>query len=837
MTQVKIPDPNTLVDQQIVNVEGPDGIITTYVYDLETRCLTYKDSQIIIPPFHGQTHVTSDPVPDATEDLHGLMSSDDKAKLDALLQMRLGVLGFMGSGFPDDQGWLQGDIILAAGTEFINLERVGNVIRFTVDSSIPLCSCEECAQIFWIQDESDIASIRPPSCGGKLPGANVYGEFKVFLLPETTIFDPANPLATLNKKNRYPAVIFKRSTDQLVPGQAEWETILRRRSNGTTSVGWVMTPGPTRARAVWFMGEDSDGNDIRFEFELKSEPGILGALLYKGHTLTRRMAVITSYAPSVLATNQYNVKYWDILKAEPVGSSFVSTNIWKYQNPENSPTALVNPRQLVLDGTQDILPIGTLVQLWEFKIAEVSGQAVLKRFFNLEPNLGAETLWGLTGAVRFGDLLTARKELEFGSEPQSGVRTDILDACLFERTIWGITGFEDPLLLSDDLDSGSGEILEPSGVQINNQYEADIDPALPGLKVVENVPSVEKMERPIFLWHRINHRNFYTRTLIGQPESSRFPPIDILLKSPVDSVDDVYMKIIRRGIISSGPYINKRFIIAKGAQWKQLPADGAIRVLTGSFRDRVWNYFAKTNFSNYDDDGVMLIGTDMFPFSEDATGSVGDEIGSGSGGSTVDEVPLHTTVVELLHLDFTSPAVRLEFSVNTTSGDETVQLQFKSGTLDMSQPYELNLSGDNRDDLVRGFKQGYYVSGIYTQSGFIHSNETPASNPEGFKCYWGGFLPYEIDGQTERWNVLETMVRDNQLWIWWNNLLIPPSTIESAKLPTPVVVNTPYFPFSSPLDVGKLGLRLWPQAKIRSVEVRDQILRYNEFAHGQLELR
>ena len=108
MTQSHIPDPRTLVDEQVVTITGHDGASTTYIYDLETQTLTYKDSDIVIPPFHGQTHVTTDPVPDATEDLHGLMSADDKAKLDALLQTRIGVLGFVGSGFPDDQGWLQG---------------------------------------------------------------------------------------------------------------------------------------------------------------------------------------------------------------------------------------------------------------------------------------------------------------------------------------------------------------------------------------------------------------------------------------------------------------------------------------------------------------------------------------------------------------------------------------------------------------------------------------------------------------------------------------------------------------------------------------------------------
>jgi len=1226
MVQAHIPDPRTLVDEQVITIQGHDGASTTYIYDLETQTLTYKDSNIVIPPFHGQTHVTSDPVPDATTDLHGLMSADDKARLDALIQTRIGVLGFIGSGFPDDQGWLQGDIILAAGTEFINLERVGNVVRFTVDSAVPLgccfvpgapvhmadgttkpienvqigdlvvthsgdvrrvsalkrnpwngdiydisvigreglavtgyhpilaagvvsavrnkalrdvgllhdefhwvradslqvgdkvalrgasthvvevksidfsgpsatlsegmiyptrsdgfvdgmasgipqsvevnadlmrllgiyvaegcysdkngirftvhekemhggigsdvirlmrdifklepkiykrglakacdikfsskilghkllewfgkgankksvpdwimsldpalqyyfllgvlqgdgyvqkqenpfialhlaserlisqlaaicdrlgynfqtpggkrnsagpaarkagrkagnyayrltlngshCpellrdlsgiqissqtdirtgtvrsvekrhydgivynlevekdrsyvvngiavhNCEECANIFWLQDPSDVAAIMPPSCGGKLPGVNEYGELKIFAMPETTIFDPSKPLDTLNKKGRYPTLQFRRSTDQLQAGAAELEIVLKRRTNYTTQVGWAMTPTPTKAVCAWWMGDDSLGNQIRFDLDAQTEPGMLGALLYKGHTLTRRMAVVTSYSPSVIATNQYNVKYWDVLKAEPIGSAFVATNIWKYQNPENSPTANTNPRTLTLDATGALLDIGTLVQLWEFKIAEVSGQPIYRRYFNLQPQLSADVLWNLTGAIRFGDLLTARKENEHGSDPTTGVRTDVSDLTTIERTIWGLKGYPDILLLSDDLLDSSGPNPDPSGVQINDQYMADIDPTLPGLKVIEPIPTASYPSRPVFLWHRLAHKNHYLKALIGQPDSSKFPPIDILLKAPVESTTDMYGKIIRRGTITKGPFTNGHFIIAKGVCWKDLPQSGAVRIMTGNYRNTIWDFYAKTAFSNYDDDAVVLIGNDTFPFSEDS-GSAGP--GSGSGGGS--DTPLSTTVVEILHQDFNAPAVRLEFSINPTSGDETVQLRFVVGTLDMAVPYELNLSGNPDDDFVRGFTPGYMVSRVYTQSGFITANEAPAADPEGFKCYAGGFLPYEIDGQLERWNVFEAMFRDGQLWLWWNNLLIPPSALDSAELPTPVVVNTPYFPLTSQLDIGKTALRLWPGAKIRAVEVRDQGMRFSEFSHGQLELR
>jgi hypothetical protein len=830
--QSHIPDPRTLVDEQVITIVGHDGASTTYIYDKETETLTYKDSNIVIPPFHGQTHVTSDNVPDATPDLHGLMSAEDKAKLDCLTQMRIGVLGFLGSGFDSDQGWMQGDIILAAGTEFIQLERVGNVVRFTVDGAIPLSCVESCAQIMWQQDESSVSSIRPPSCGGKLPGVNSYGEFKIYLMPETTIFDPSKPLDTFNKKGRYPAFIFKRSADQLQAGAAEWEVVLKRRSNYTTQVGWAMTPGPTKARAVWFMGDDTAGNQIQFDLDAQTAPGMLGALLYKGHTITRRMGVITGYASSVVATNQYNIKYWDIQKAEPIGSSFVATNIWRYQNPENSTSASVNPKAIILDATEGLLPIGTLVQLWEFKIAECNGEPLYKRYFNTQPQLTADTLWNLTGAVRFGDLFIARKETEHGSDPQTGAVIDVSDLSTFERSIWGLKGYPDPLILSDDLTDSSGSTPNPSGIRINDQYTCEIDPTLPGLKVTESLPSATIMDRPVFLWHRLSHKDVYFRALIAQPDSSRFPPIDILLKAPIDSIDDVYLKIIRRGYISIGPFSGSRFVIVKGARWNDIPKSGSLRIMTGLQRNQVWNYYAKCAFSNYDDGAVMLIGVDTFPFSEDATGSDGGLTGSGG----LNEIPLHTTVAEVMHLDFNAPAVRLGFSMNPTSGDETVQLQFRVGTLDMRVPYEFNASGDEDDDFVRGFTEGYMVSRIYTQSGFIRANESPASDPEGFKCYYGGFLPYEIDGQLERWNVLELLFKEGQTWIWWNNLLIPPSVTDCASLSTPVVITTPYFPLTSQLDIGKVALRMWPGAKIRTVEIRDNAQKFTVYSHGQLEL-
>lgn len=949
MAQFKIPPKSQLVDQQFLRIAGPDGLSIGYRYDAETCTLYGKESEIIIPSFHGMTHIAEDPVPLATTDTPGLMSSSDKAKLDAVTQTRLGVLGFSGAGFADDGGFLQGDIILAAGTEFISLERIGNVIRFTVDSPVPLnCGCEECAQIFWIQDESDTTAIRPPSCAGKIPDVNVYGELKVYQLPESTVVNPSNPTTVLNTKNNYPALIFKRADDTVTPGQAEFELILSRNSNQTTNVGWAMTPGATGTpQAVWFMGLDNDGNQVRFELNVEKEPNLLGSILYKGHSLTRQMAVVTSYSSSILSTNIYNCKMWSVNTAQPVGDEFTATNVWRYNNPENSATDLLNPRQLVLDATSDLLPIGTLVQIWEFELSRINGVRQVQRFFNQQPKLNPTTLWGVGGAIRFGDLLEARDEVPGVGPTELTANVDsVNDVRLIERTQWGLTGFEDRLLLADDgqllegtdegqvvrsdtvmsvntdddvdnptpnfkivaaaafagatfvhnelagrqlvftdgplqgvefmviensnstvtlhdPDNRGGEVLngnafnihivsktnEPSGVTINNQYVADINPNIPGLVINETMPSSDQ-ERPVFLWHRGNHRNVYIKALIGRPDASRFPPIDVLLRAPIDSVDDQYFKILRRGTIETGPFRNNEFVVVKGAGvgWKQLPSSGVLRIMTGKWRNETWKYQYKAAFDRLDDGAVMLIGfSDRFPFDVDAvpelegTGVTG--LTDATNATEIEEalmqtVPANTTVVQLVHEDYTSPAVRLEFSVNDVTGAESLQMQMVAGILDMGRAYELNLDEDYSDDFVRDFRAGTKVlSSILTQDGFItNGTETPDVSPEGFRVVDGGTLPVPVDGESELWNTLELMYRDGQLWIWWNGLLIPPSPSLTAAQTNPVTVSTPYFPIDPLYDLGKVGLRLWPGAIVRDVEIRDQLVSFNEFTYGQLEL-
>lgn len=817
----QIPTHTNLADGQFVQVIGPDGITTGYHYDEQQRALYFKESQVLFPSFHGTTHIAEDPVPNATCDTPGLMSSDDKCKLDALISTRVGVLGFQGAGFPDDGGWLQGDIILAAGTEFISLERIGNVVRFTVDSPIPLsCACEECQQIFWVQDETDTAAIRPPTCSGKLPGVNSYGEMKVYLFPESTIADPNNTSATLQNKGQYPAFIFKRYDDSIVPGAAEHEMVLKRDPNNLlqTEIGWAFTPGATGVpEMVWFMGKDDDGNQIRFDLDAETEPGLLGSLLFNGNLITKKMGVITDYTSTILSTNQYTIRQWDVDGSSAIGDSFTARNVWQYANPENPPSGS-NPQSLIVDATIDLLPIGTLVDLWAFKVGEVAGEPILRWYFNKKPSLNPNHLWAWIGHQQFGDVDIAREELE----PDGG--SEDMDAAVqvssirgFERNLWGLTGYDDPLF-SYDLASTAGT----DNVDLAEQHRAMIDTALPGLRVQTSSPEVDNFsERPVWFWNRRNLCNALLRIDIGRPDSSDFTPYDIALRAPIDEHENRYMKVIGTGEISGLNYVR-----VCGVHFHDLPKFGSIRVLSGTNQNSVFNYSRKFVFptdvsgeaTNPDTDSICDSIVLAAEPSNNVTfpGSVGD-------------------VVELLHQEYTGPIVRVEFSFNPVT--ELVEVQFKVGVLDMSLPYEDNIDADDADDYVRGLAGGYTVSANYSQAGtFTGVGAQPDASPEGFIVYDGGA---QIGGSLdEYWNRLEIMLRDDQVWIWWNQLLIPPNATLSANLPTPVTVNTPYFPIEIDPNrqCGKFGCRMWPGSTLRRFDLRTQMTVFSEFTYGQLEV-
>jgi len=825
MALVSIPPASTLQDGQFIQVQGPDGITTGYHYDKQQKALYFKESQVLFPSLHGATHLAEDPVPGASCDTSGLMSSDDKCKLDAILQMRVGVLGFQGAGFPDDGGWLQGDIILAAGTEFISLERVGNVVRFTVDSPIPLnCACEECQQIFWVQDETDIASIRPPTCSGKLPGTNSYGEMKIYLFPESTIADPNNTGATLQNKGDHPSFIFKRYDDSIIPGAAEHEMVLKRDSSNRlqTEIGWAFTPGATGVpEMVWFMGKDLEGNQIRFDLETTSEPGLLGSLLYKGNLLTKKMGVIIDYTSTILSTNQYTIREWNTDGKEAVGDPFTATNTWMFANPENAATG-VNPKTLIMDSTVDLLPIGTLINLWSFKVGEVSGEPILRYYFREKPRFNPNHAWTWIGNTQFGDVVVAREEMLPGpgsEDKDSAVQLSAVRG--LEKNTWGLTGYDDPLFSYDIASTAGTEASE-----INIQHKAYIDTSLPGLVVIaSDVAPDDFSERPVWLWNRRNLCNALVRTDIGRPDSSEFVPFDLALRADIDEHTNRYCKVMGKGTIDGLNYVR-----ICGLHFHDLPQFGTLRILSPeSNQNLIFNYTRKFAFPSLITEGAEpTSGFAANPGDCDSlilTGDASDNaVYPGDSGD----------ICELLHQEYNSPIVRVEFSYNSATG--LVELQFKVGVLDMSLPYEEDID-DDIDDYVRGLAPGYVVSAVYSQAGtFSGVGTQPSASPEGFIVYDGGSV---IGGtQDEFWNRLEVMVRDNQVWIWWNQLLIPPSATLSSSLPTPVDISTPYFPIEQDPDkqFGKIGLRMFPGSKVRRLDVRTQITLFNEFTYGQLEV-
>lgn len=817
----KIPPTSSLADQQFIQVSGPDGLTSGYAYDAQQRALYFKESQVLFPSFHGSMHIAEDPIPVATCDTPGLMAADDKCKLDTLLQTRLGVLGFQGAGFPDDGGWMQGDIILAAGTEFISIERIGNVVRFTVDSPIPLnCACEECQQIFWVQDETDISSIRPPTCSGKLPGINSYGEMKIYLFPESTIANPSNPSATLNNKGNYPAFIFKRYDDTIMPGVAEHEMILKRDSFSPliTEIGWAMTPGATGVpEMVWFMGKDKDGSQLQFKLDPDTEPGLLGSLLYNGNLITKQMGVIVDYTSTILSTNQYTVSKWDINSAKAVGNAFTAKNVWQYNNPRNPPSG-ANPQSLILDSTIDLLSIGTLVDLWAFKVGEVAGEPILRYYFSKKPSLNPNHIWTWGAIAQFGDIAIAREEIMPGpgsEDKDADVQVSAIRD--IERNIWGITGYDDPLMWYDIISTAGTESAD-----LTQQHRASIDTTLPGL-VVNPSPDVVNnfSERPVWLWNRRNYCNSITRIDIGRPEDLSFVPLDFVIRAQIDENENRYMRVIDKGVVSDLKYIR-----VCGVHFHDLPPFGSIRVISGDNRNRIYNYSQKFMFPSVMDGGTEPTGGSQIINNCDSIILVGDQ--------SNDEQPDIGDIIELLHQEYNSTVVRTEFSYDSDTG--LIQLQFKVGTLDMGLPYEDDIDSDI-DDYVRGLAPGYAVSAVYSQAGIFSGIGTqPSASPDGFVVFDGGA---QIGGsQDEYWNRLEIMVRDDQVWIWWNNLLIPPSTSLSSVLPTPVNVNTPYFPIvvDPNKQSGKNGLRMWPGMKLRRIDIRTQTTIFSEFSYGQLEI-
>ena len=350
---------------------------------------------------------------------------------------------------------------------------------------------------------------------------------------------------------------------------------------------------------------------------------------------------------------------------------------------------------------------------------------------------------------------------------------------------------------------------------------------MPGLSIEETEDltdvDVDRYERPVYFWHRINHGNFYMKAMVGHPDSSDYPPIDILFRSPIDSVSDIYVAIMSIGQVADTTA--KHYCVVRGASWGDLPQRGTLRFLTRN-RNMIWRYDQKA-FTDHADGTVMLLSEEPFPETSE----------------TVEPMPGEMSLAVVLHEDYETYCCRLEFSVDNTPGNETIQLQFKVGILDMTVPYEEDITEDVSDSLIKGFKDhSYTVSRWFTQNKLWAGPSTTTSDPSNFVAYQGGYVSGE-----EKWNKLEIMCRDDELWIWWNEMLVAPSPVDNLNVyPEPVVsVSNPYFDIGGATgavaipacpSIGKVGFRLWPGAKIRQIDVRDQAMSHNELQYGQLEV-
>jgi hypothetical protein len=563
-----------------------------------------------------------------------------------------------------------------------------------------------------------------------------------------------------------------------------------------------MTPGAQNnsvAEAIWYTGSDDEGRTITFELDSQTNQGIMGAILNNGHAITRRMAIITRQDPTVVTTNKYFAKYWDIPNETAIGEEFCVTNVWRYDGNGNAKDSSIN-----------IHRVGKLIKLWEFNV----NSSLVKRYFSDEPRLVPDILWAHSSAIVFGESFDARVET---GNPSAVADTQLVtDVRSFERDKWGIVGFPDPLYYKAD-------VADFVDGPFNQVFTANIDYDLPGLVIEENAEPTGyevdyRYERPVYLWDRKNHGDFYAKMQIGQPESGKYPPIDILLKSPIDSVDEKYMSIRSIGETGGTAGEGDPYVIVSGIDWHDLPQRGTIRFLTKN-RNAVWKYDQKA-FTDSPFGDIMLIGSEPLPESTEGT--------DGTVEPTIDELSLAV----LLHDDHNTHCCRLEFMVE---GD-TVQLQFRVGILDMNEPYEFDVEGTDGifDNLVKGFMPSSYSVSRW------HVQNSAGSDPQNFVSFPGG-----NSSGTEVWNNLEILSRGEAIWIWWNGLLVTPDPIENAAiLPAPVQnISNPYFDLAGDglnipgiSEVGKVGFRLWPGAKIRSVRIYDQVVGFSEFAYGQLEI-
>lgn len=786
-------DSSSLVDGQTIEVVGADGIIKSFIWDEQTRSFTLRDSQLFVPTKHGNSHISTDPIPVATCDQPGLMAPNDKCRLDTLSQMRMGVLGYAGAGMPDDGGWLQEDIILAAGNNgYLSIERIGNVIRFTVTPPITYtCSCESCATLYWVFDETEPFSVRPPTCSGRLPGVNAYGEVKFYMMPESLIVDPANPSATLGTKGNYPSMVFKRYNNAISTGLASFELVLKRDGvNKTQSeVGWSFLPGSSGVvECVWFTGKDSAGNLTKFSLNPYTDPGVLGALFSNGNLITKRMAIVTGYVATTPSSNVYYCKLWDVLNATTVGDEFTATNVWNYNNNGTGSYTLVT------DGfASTLVKTGTLLDIWMFEVGQGTDGPIYRYFMNQEPMLDADDVWSSVGVVQFGDTVDARVEVEgpgTGGDESMAYQANV-DYDGFENTVWGLSNTQD-IRFYDNGGSIESYVIK----------RATVSTAEKGLKILPDNFSTsgttDKHTKPVFLWNRNETRpSFFAVYDIGFPaefDVEDYPLLDICW-GPHEAQSDQFARVVRS---------RDKALTIENVDYNSTPRVGQWQCVYPPARAGLVFNQASKSVEYVASSGVKPTiyteGTNQF--------QAGD-------------------ILKLLSRDFTTNAVRIICGKTLN----TYFMRVLSGVLGMGTLYQSNGAGD-LDDYIRGFEAGYVVSTTYAQDGLWDGLGTPPdSNVSGFNIVSG-----TAGTGTERWNRLEVMVKDNRLWMWWNGLLIPPNTQSSALLPVPVNITSQYYPFEPIYDLGKLVLRMWPGLVIRRAQVMTQNVHVNEYQNGQIIL-
>ncbi|MDP6585964.1 MAG: hypothetical protein QF535_15040, partial [Anaerolineales bacterium] len=374
----------------------------------------------------------------------------------------------------------------------------------------------------------------------------------------------------------------------------------------------------------------------------------------------------------VLSTNRYTAKFWSIGDQETVGSDFTITNLMQWD--------LTNDIQILDSSFGSILSVGQFIDVWTIKCGVTNCY-----YCQASPILNTNGLWATLGALEFGDTIESRPESD--TNPTSAVN-DVTDVSLIDRNEWGMTNIDDPMLVfvpgAGDTD-GNPDITIPAAgianytVQTINTADTTMDRRY---IQIDDDDGGDNIQRPVFIWHRASLRNalieVHLARPIESPSGSNFPPIDVLLRAPVSTVDSKYATVIERGTFNSGQYNGLNWVKLGNLDWHDLPPHGAFKVImfNGSYTyGQTFSYTAKL----IDDsaDFVFVV--------------------------TSDPTPAQFSVVEFLHEEYTTPAARLQFSHNVNTHD--IEMTPTIGTLDMSTDYALENTAPTEafDNFVQDF--------------------------------------------------------------------------------------------------------------------------------------